>query len=216
MPDPAGGSPPPRSTRDTILDVAERHFAERGFAGASVRDMAADAGLKNQASLYHHFDNKRALYEAVLSRGLAPITELVTASGRIDTSVAPGSIERLTVFLDPVIDSLAAQPYLPRLLQRAALDDSRYLEDLLGRILRPLYTEGLAVIANSGAGWQPADYFHVGAALFQLIFGYFANAALFEIVAQHDPLAPEAIERQRRFLHTAVGQILGSPPGGLK
>ena len=49
-----------RSTRDVILDAAERRFAERGFAGVSVREIAADAGLKNQASLYHHFKNKVA------------------------------------------------------------------------------------------------------------------------------------------------------------
>src|SRR6185369_11860127 len=69
-----------RSTRDVILDAAERRFAERGFAGVSVREIASDAGLKNQASLYHHFKNKKALYEAVLERGLAPIIELVSGS----------------------------------------------------------------------------------------------------------------------------------------
>ena len=56
----------PSSTRDAILDAAERRFAERGFAGVSVRQITADAGLRNQASLYHHFKNKRAIYEAVL------------------------------------------------------------------------------------------------------------------------------------------------------
>ena len=43
------------STRNAILDAAERRFAEYGFAGVSVREIAADAGLKNQASLYYHF-----------------------------------------------------------------------------------------------------------------------------------------------------------------
>jgi AcrR family transcriptional regulator len=33
------------STRDVILDAAERRFAERGFAGVSVREIATDAGL---------------------------------------------------------------------------------------------------------------------------------------------------------------------------
>ena len=60
----------PRSTRDLILDAAEARFAERGFAGVSVREIAGDVGLKNQASLYHHFKSKRALYEAVLARGV--------------------------------------------------------------------------------------------------------------------------------------------------
>ena len=50
------------STRELILDVAERGFAERGYTGVSMREIAAGAGLKNQASLYHHFRDKRALY----------------------------------------------------------------------------------------------------------------------------------------------------------
>src|SRR5437773_7772671 len=71
-----------RSTRDLILDAAEARFAERGFAGVAVREIAADAGLKNQASLYHHFKNKRAIYEAVLARGIEPLIALVAPNGR--------------------------------------------------------------------------------------------------------------------------------------
>ena len=63
----------PRSSRDQILDAGERLFAERGYAGVSMRDIVADTDLRNQASLYHHFRNKRDLYEAVLNRGLAQI-----------------------------------------------------------------------------------------------------------------------------------------------
>jgi AcrR family transcriptional regulator len=39
------------STHDTILAVAGPLFAERGYAGVSMRDIAAAAGLRNQASL---------------------------------------------------------------------------------------------------------------------------------------------------------------------
>lgn len=198
----------PRSTRDTILDSAERHFAARGFDGVSVREIAADAGLKNQASLYHHFTNKRALYEAVLTRGITPIVELVAASA-VST---PSDEAPLGDFLDAVLDHLAEHPHLPRLIQRAALDDSSYLRDAVGRVLRPLYAEGIAVLAQSEGPWDRADYFHLGAGLYQLIFGYFANAQLFGAVAQADPLAPEAIARQRRFLRTAVALLMSNRP----
>src|SRR5512134_163520 len=108
-----------RSTRDLILDAAERRFAERGFAGVSVRQIATDAGLKNQASLYHHFKNKRALYEAVLQRGLEPIIELVAASDTAGDASDP--------VLDRMVDYLASRPHLPRLIQRAGLDDTKAL-----------------------------------------------------------------------------------------
>jgi len=48
-------APPARDTRDVILDVAARRFAERGFAAVSMRALASEAGLRNQASLYDHF-----------------------------------------------------------------------------------------------------------------------------------------------------------------
>src|SRR5262245_43230067 len=69
----AGAAP---QTRERILDVAEALFAERGFAGTSVRDIAASAGL-TAASLYNHFDGKEALYDAVLERGIRPLVLLM-------------------------------------------------------------------------------------------------------------------------------------------
>jgi AcrR family transcriptional regulator len=199
-----------------ILDAAERHFAERGFSGASVREIAADAGLKNQASLYHHFRNKRALYEAVLARGLGPILALVAASGEraaAGTSASMGQLTQPEGFLDRVVDHLAQQPRLPQLIQHAALDDKKYLRSILGRTLRPLYAQGIGVLASAGRRWDDELLPHLGAGLYHLIFGYFANAHLLATVTQIDPLSPEAVEQQRRFLRRAVAELIGIPAG---
>jgi AcrR family transcriptional regulator len=51
-------------TRQTILDIALRHFAERGYASTSLSAIAADAGLATSA-MYHYFEGKEQLYEAV-------------------------------------------------------------------------------------------------------------------------------------------------------
>ena len=37
--------PPPSETREQLLAAAERLFADRGFAGVSVRTIAAEAGV---------------------------------------------------------------------------------------------------------------------------------------------------------------------------
>lgn len=193
---------PLRSTRDLILDTAERRFAERGFAGVSVREIAADAGLKNQASLYHHFKNKRALYEAVLARGLEPLLRVVTES-------APGNLA--DGFLDRVIDYLAEHPHLPRLIQRAGLDDARYMGNALRRLLRPLYAQGIRVLAaGTGDLWRAADLPNLAIGLYNIIFGYFANAALLQAVTEQDPRSPTALARQRRFVKAALGRLLGA------
>lgn len=198
-----------RSTRDLILDAAERRFAERGFSGVSVREIAGDAGLKNQASLYHHFKNKRALYEAVLARGVEPIFTLVVQSasgGGLASLLGPAGSDP---FLEGVLDYLAAHPHLPRLIQRAGLDDSKYLRTAIGRFLRPLYTEGIKVLEAASGPWDPNELPHLAFGLYLLIFGYFSNAALLEAVLDQDPRSAPAVARQRQFLKTAVARLLG-------
>jgi TetR/AcrR family transcriptional regulator len=194
----------PPTTRDLILDAAERLFAESGFAGVSMRDIVAETPLKNQASLYHHFQNKEALYQAVLSRGVDNIVALVPEGA--DSANVDGNIDRL-------LDYLAAHPHLARLIQRAALDDSAHLETAVTRLLRPIYSRGRRALAGADGLWQPDEVPHLAAGLYHLIFGYFANARLLQAVVMDDPLGPEAVERQRRFLKAAVALLLGAETG---
>src|SRR5262250_2140364 len=103
----AAGTTETRPTRDLILDAAERRFA-----GVSVREIAADVGLKNQASLYHHFRHKRAIYEAVLTRGVEAMVALVATSvGGSGTDLA-GDLSRMEATLDRVVDYLVEHPHL--------------------------------------------------------------------------------------------------------
>jgi AcrR family transcriptional regulator len=200
------------STRGLILDTAERHFAEYGFAAVTMRHIAMDAGLKNQASLYHHFRDKRALYEAVLARGVEPIIALLAESaGTAPLNAAGGPVRRHAVetILDRLLDYLAQHPHLPLLIHRAALDDSRHLRDVIPQLLAPIYNAGLSALAGSGARWAVNDLPHVAFGIYHLIFGYFANAPLLEVLLPGDPHGAEGVERQRRFVKEAVVQLLG-------
>lgn len=191
-----------RSTRDLILDVAEARFAERGFAAVSMREISSEAGLKNQASLYHHFKNKRALYEAVLARGVELLVARVAEGGR--------TAESRDAVLDRVIDILVEHPHLPRLIQRAGMDDSRQLSRTVSRLLSPLWEQGLTVLSATAAGWAESDLPQLAAGLYHLIFGYFANAPLLATVMKDDPRTQAALDRQRRFVKAAVARLLAA------
>jgi TetR/AcrR family transcriptional regulator len=57
----------PDGTKRSVLDAAERLFAERGFAGTSLRDIAVASGVSHPL-IQHHFGTKEGLYSAVLRR----------------------------------------------------------------------------------------------------------------------------------------------------
>jgi AcrR family transcriptional regulator len=70
---------------DSLTDVALRVFAERGYDGASMDDVARAAGI-TKASIYHHVSGKEALLDRGLTRALdalfAVLDEPGAAEGR--------------------------------------------------------------------------------------------------------------------------------------
>lgn len=54
------------TTREKILDAALRRFSEKGYLGATTREIAQEAGVA-EVTLFRHFSSKEALFEAVLS-----------------------------------------------------------------------------------------------------------------------------------------------------
>jgi AcrR family transcriptional regulator len=61
-----GRRPGNQDTRGTILDAARNAFATKGFAGASIRGIAADAGV-DAALVHHYFGSKQELFLATVA-----------------------------------------------------------------------------------------------------------------------------------------------------
>ena len=53
-------------TLEKIIPNAKKEFLENGFAGASMRSIATRAGI-SAAGLYRHFENKEAIFAALVA-----------------------------------------------------------------------------------------------------------------------------------------------------
>jgi len=72
------------ATRAALLDEATTLFAERGYAGTSLEDVAS-ASQVTRGAVYHHFASKQALFEAVLDlQEQRATTEILAAAGAAD------------------------------------------------------------------------------------------------------------------------------------
>jgi AcrR family transcriptional regulator len=114
-------------TRDKILDTAERLFGEQGYAGTSLRQIIATAGV-NLAAIHYHFGNKEELLDELVTRKVGPVNvERLAMLDRYESEAgsAPVPVEKLLrAFLEPA-------------LQR--IKENRDFGKLMGR----LYGEGL-------------------------------------------------------------------------
>lgn len=100
------------TTREQILDAAERLFARRGFTRTTIKQIGREAGV-NSALLYYYFGGKEQLYHEVLRRFVDRLASRTTAA-----AAAGDPVTALRRFLQAQAETLAANPHFPRLLVR--------------------------------------------------------------------------------------------------
>ncbi|MEU9122978.1 TetR/AcrR family transcriptional regulator [Streptomyces sp. NPDC048506] len=65
--------------REQLLDIGRTLFAERGFEGTSVEEIAAKAGVSKPV-VYEHFGGKEGLYAVVVDREMRQLLDMVTGA----------------------------------------------------------------------------------------------------------------------------------------
>jgi TetR/AcrR family transcriptional regulator len=191
------------ATAERILDVAEALFAEHGYAGASLRDVADGVGIRTP-SLYNHFAGKEALYAAVLERGLAPIVELLSVpqiqAGSSDPSRIAAEVMRL----------LTRHPNVPRLVLHETASGGQRLTPMLRNWIAPAFERAHEMAASSPAvgSWGPDRIPLLVLAMYHVVVGYFTMAPLYRELRGVDLLTPDALVAQTAFLRELVSRLL--------
>lgn len=119
-----GRSRDPERTRGEILEVATREFAEHGFSGARV-DEIAERTRTTKRMLYYYFESKEGLFVAVLERAYAGIREAERAVDveHLDPVAAIRSLAELT------FDHHEAHPDFIRLVSIENIHHAEHMRD---------------------------------------------------------------------------------------
>ena len=196
-------------TAERILDSAEELFAERGYAGTSLRDVATAAGIRIP-SLYNHFESKEAIYGAVLERDLRPVLRALS-----DYAVpGRGGGETPRKLVETVMRVMVAHPRLPSLIQHETLTGGEHLTPALRSWLVPLFTRGdeLVEVGPGGSRWDRDELSLLVLAMYHVIVGYFTIAPLYKLLDGRDLLSEKMLEKQTRVFGDLVELVFGAAP----
>ncbi|GAA2075652.1 hypothetical protein GCM10009801_30450 [Streptomyces albiaxialis] len=164
------GRPPKseaRATRELLLDAALELFARQGFAATTVRQIAAEVGVRDSA-IYGHFASKQAIYDALFAEA-GPVS-LEALDVDVDELVAAGPRVAVPMLVDRLMAGWTgprARRFTSVLLRDGAGDGglgglAAAIEEALDRLREPFVR------------WQEAGLVRAGPAPRQLVWELFA------------------------------------------
>jgi AcrR family transcriptional regulator len=209
-------TPPDRSrdrerTQAEILDVATGEFAEHGYSGARV-DEIAERTRTTKRMLYYYFGSKEGLFVAVLERAYAAIRD---AERKVDVEHLD-PVAAIRALAELTFDHHEAHPDFIRLVSIENIHRGEHMGESLQAINAPA-VERIDRILEAGrtAGVFREDVDAVD--LHMLISAYcvfrVANRHTWQALFERDLLDPALRERYRSMLGDVVVEYLTSTTG---
>ena len=200
----------PTDTRDRVLRVAQAQFAERGYRGTSLRDIAKRIGIK-APSLLHHFPSKQNLYLAVLDKMFESLED---AANAVAWGRESGQ-DRMRQAVADAIDFMASHGDFVRIMWMEMADESGVGRQVLKRRLPPLMSIAVNFIfrgQREGEFRTEVDPLHFMWSLNSITIGYFTTAAMVRRLWNMNLLHSTVIEQRKREVIDMVERTLFTAP----
>jgi AcrR family transcriptional regulator len=184
-------------TREVILAAASRRFAERGYDGTSLAEIAEDVGIRTP-SLFHHFPSKLELYRAVLLDGFEDWVELMDA-----TLAGPGDgWPQVEHVLRTAFRFFGERPEFVRLARWEALGGGPVLAEQLAAVLRPLFERGVGFLDREmqEGRIRPCDARLLLLTGYGAVMSYLSDAPLVGSLLGEDPLSARALAAEEEHI----------------
>ncbi|GAA2951007.1 MULTISPECIES: TetR/AcrR family transcriptional regulator [Streptomycetaceae] len=159
-----------KERREQLLDIGRALFADKGFEGTSVEEIAARAGVSKPV-VYEHFGGKEGLYAVVVDREMRQLLDLVTGAltaghpRELLEQAAFALLDYIETYTDGFRILVRDSPVAQSTGTFASLisDIATQVEDILGMEfkargfdpkLAPLYAQALVgMVALTGQWW---------------------------------------------------------------
>jgi AcrR family transcriptional regulator len=114
-----------------IIETAEKLFAQKGFAGTSVRDIAEEAGV-NLAMISYYFGSKEKLMQALFEHRSVNIRMRVETLLK-DESLSP--LEKVELLVDDYMDrSFQREPFYKIMICEQLMEKNHFIIEMLGDV----------------------------------------------------------------------------------